>query len=421
MRFALLLLLLYGLAGAQSLTSLLEQHRADPTDWKLCNQIAIAYTEQQKFEEAAAFYRKVTVLNPAFVPAHKNLAVVLWFAGKRAEATALFRRLVTVIPADPVPHLYLGLAHHEGNEHAKAWKQFSAAGDLALKNPEVLPAAIDSALAVKDKSVPELIARVRDSRDQQAALRTAAVLDRRQMPEQAHALYAHAVEVNPDNEQAYTSIATFAAEHENRRYAIDLLERGLQRMPRSASLLVSHGLLVAIEGERDRAEREFRAAAEINSNWDMPLLALGVLQLETGRTDDAVTTFQNATERFPNESSIHYLYALALSRTGDASTRGSVAGELLKATAITPNDSRSRALLGQTYVAMNRLSEGIAQLKRATELDPRNGTAQYQLGLAYRKLGNTALAEKHMARFRELKRRSTTEQGELVQVLKILK
>ena len=62
MRFALLLLLVYGLAGAQALTSLLEQHRADPMDWKLCNQIAIAYTEQQKFEEAAEFYRKVTVL-----------------------------------------------------------------------------------------------------------------------------------------------------------------------------------------------------------------------------------------------------------------------------------------------------------------------------------------------------------------------
>jgi Flp pilus assembly protein TadD len=78
-------------------------------------------------------------------------------------------------------------------------------------------------------------------------------------------------------------------------------------------------------------------------------------------------------------------------------------------------------LLGQTYIAANRLKEGVAQLQRATSLDPLNATAQYQLALAYRKIGNAALAAKHMARFRDLKRTSPTEQGNLIHVLKILK
>jgi hypothetical protein len=64
-------------------------------------------------------------------------------------------------------------------------------------------------------------------------------LDRRQKPEQAYALYSHVVELNPDNEHAYTALAAFAAEHQNRPYAIDVLNKGLQHMPRSAALLAA--------------------------------------------------------------------------------------------------------------------------------------------------------------------------------------
>src|SRR3954470_19341168 len=69
-------------ADSARLTSLLEEFRERPSDWKLCNEIAAAYVADQKFDRAAEFYKKVTSLNAAFLPARKNLAVVLWFAGR---------------------------------------------------------------------------------------------------------------------------------------------------------------------------------------------------------------------------------------------------------------------------------------------------------------------------------------------------
>ena len=91
------------------LDAMLRQHRAQPSDWNLCNQIAIAYTQTGQFDNAAAFYRKVLLLKPGFIPARKNLGVVLWYANRKGEAEKMFRGLLVEIPKDVVPHLYTAL------------------------------------------------------------------------------------------------------------------------------------------------------------------------------------------------------------------------------------------------------------------------------------------------------------------------
>src|SRR5262245_59815002 len=77
-------------ASAQEPLNLLEQHRARPSDWKLCHQIALAYTQTQNLQQAEIFYRKTLDLKPDFIPARKNLATVSWFLGKKTESEALF-------------------------------------------------------------------------------------------------------------------------------------------------------------------------------------------------------------------------------------------------------------------------------------------------------------------------------------------
>ena len=138
---------------AADLEQLLRDYRANPADWKLAHETALAYTERSQFAEAATYYRKALALNPSFLPARKNLAVVLWFAGKHAEAEALFRQLIREVPKDPVPRLYLGLAAHDRAQHGEARRQFASAGELATANPDVFPEVLESYLATGDKSL----------------------------------------------------------------------------------------------------------------------------------------------------------------------------------------------------------------------------------------------------------------------------
>jgi tetratricopeptide (TPR) repeat protein len=434
------------------LARLVQEYRGRPTDWKLCNQIAIAYTQAQQFDTAAEFYGKVLSLNPAFVPARKNLAVVLWFANRKGEAEKIFRALLPVIPGDVVPHLYLGLAHYERRQFAEAKLHFSQAGDLALENPEVLPAVVESYLSLKDETIlPHAIRFIERTADSGAATKVAEVLnrhgqyqatvrilesrpsldvdgyaliaeawDKQKQPERAFAILAKAIDANPENEQGYAALAAFASAHQNDAYALKTIEQGLTRNPRWAVLLLQRGLLIALGGDRGAAKASLRAASEAKPEWSLPVLAMGIVELEAGRTEQAAEAFQRAIGLAPNETHGYYFCALALGRIGETG-RAKALAMLRKALTIAPDDNRCRVLLAQQLIAEGHLQEGVAQLERAIRLDKKNTSALYQLALAYRKLGRTALSEKYMAEFVALKGKDKEDQTALVQIMKIIK
>ena len=453
--FAGICVTVFGAPLSQSSTelgTLLDQHRTQPSDWKLCNEVAIAYTQAGQFDNAAVFYRKVLSLNPAFVPARKNLGVVLWFANRKAAAEEIFRRLVTEIPKDVVPHLYLGLAHYERRQFAEAKPHFSQAAELAMDNPEVLPAVVDTYLSVKDETiVPHAIQFSESTSELGTVIKLAAVFnrhgqyastvrvlenraplapdasallaeawDKQNQPDRAFAILAKAIDAHPEQEQGYVALAAFAAAHQNNEYALKTLERGLAHHPRSAELLLQRGLLIALGGDREAAKQSFRAAGEANPQWSLPVLALGIVQLEAGHADQAVETFQTAIRIAPRESQGYYLCALAMSRSAEPN-RADAIPMLRKALAISPKDARPRVLLGQLQISAGRLREGVAELERALRFDSKNKRALYQLALSYRKLGRTSLAAKYMAEFMALKGKDEEDQTELVQIMKILK
>src|SRR5208282_1826115 len=153
---ALLLLGMFALSPGypqqqpSSLANLLELHRSEPSNPNVCQQIGIAYIQLQQLDKAEPFFREAVRLNPQFWAARKNLATVLWFLDRKAESEREFQTVTRELPADPVPHLYLGLAEHGRRDFAAAKLQFEKAGELASENPEVLPAVIESYLATSD-------------------------------------------------------------------------------------------------------------------------------------------------------------------------------------------------------------------------------------------------------------------------------
>src|SRR5216683_2079672 len=137
-----------------ALPILLELRRTAPSDPNVCQQIGITYTQLEDLGQAEIFYREAVHLNPQFWAARKNLATVLWFLDRKDEAEREFQAVTKALPADPVPHLYLGLAAHARREFQRAKLQFEKAGALASDNPEACPAVLESYLATRDMSFP---------------------------------------------------------------------------------------------------------------------------------------------------------------------------------------------------------------------------------------------------------------------------
>jgi tetratricopeptide (TPR) repeat protein len=442
---------------AEALPLLLELHKTQPENWRACHLLGIAYTQSQQLENARTYYRKALRVNPSFVPARKNLAVVLWFLGDRTESEREFAAVEKSASADPVPQLYLGLAAHGRKDFQQARARFQKAGDLAMANPEVLPVVIESFLGAGDPSVPRQLVKRLDAAerpDAQLAFRAGVVFarfgmdqeavtcleksvaagasgpeplialgeayDRLQQPEKALAALNKAIEKDPTSEDAYLALAHFSYLHQNNEYALKILGQGLDRKPGSAPLLQQRGVVLALLGNHAEAEKSFQQASRADSKWNGPALALGVSQLERGRYDEAAASFRQAAALAPDDFRAEYLYATALKRSGDPARREEILAALGKAAKLKPDDARPRASLGQAYLETGRIEEAKAELEAALGIDPENVTALFQLARLYRDQGQREQARQMIERFEKAKARQREEEGSLVEILKIV-
>ena len=356
-------------------------------------QEGIACTRSGELEKAAALFRKALELKPDFLPARKNLATVLWFLNRKQESEREFLSLVKLLPNDPAPHLYLGLAAYDRKQYAVVTKHLEMAGALAMDNPEILPVLAEA-------------------------------YDKQGLPEKAYSAYTKLIGVAPDAEQNYIAFAGFASAHRNNAFALGVVDRGLARKPESAKLLLKRGILLALEGDVAQAEISFQKASEKDPGWSLPLLALGIGQLEQSRFSEAIATFRQATEKAPGDDRAQYLLATALKRAGvenNSKAREEMVAALRKAIQLNPSATRARIALAQSYLAADHPDAAISELEKATAIDPRDSNALYQLGLAYQRRGQADKARQLFQAFQDAKSKSQEEENELVQILKTVK
>jgi tetratricopeptide (TPR) repeat protein len=413
-----------GVVVAQAdLPTLLQRHSAAPTDWKVCFELGNFYVGVQKLEDALGFYSKAAKLNPSFVPARKNRATVLWFLNRKKEAAHEFTLLLPLSPKDPVPHLYLGLAAHDGKRWVSAKQHFAAAGDLALSNPEVLPAVLNTYLKADDQSLNSHVLSLLPEQSLPAVtkLKLGAIFEANGQSEAAYKAFSAAIASDATLDQAYIALANLSALHQNNAHALDVIARGLQQAPDSSGLLFEQGLLFALEGKPVEAETSFRQARELKPDWAAPVLASGVLQLEAGRFGEAKQTFRTAASAAPQDYRCVYLYATALLRSGAPEDRPQAMSELEKAIRLAPREPKPRVLLAQALLTDGKNQEAVGQLEKAVSIDRNHAPAVYQLSLAYRRIGKALAARNMVARFQALKHQEKEEQNTLVEVLRILK
>jgi tetratricopeptide (TPR) repeat protein len=446
---------------AEALPILLQVHRSDPRSLPACQQLGLAYTALQQFANAAEFFRKALQINPHFLPARKDLGTVLWYAGQKRDSEREFASILKTHPDDSVSHLYIGLAEFERRSYAAAKAHFERAGALAMDNPEVVPAVIETYLAIKDFSLPDRLLKQlkempRPDSDllfqlgdllmrygsyeraigafeklsatapakPEPLLMLAEAYDRQAMPERAYSAYEKAIAVQPAFEESYVAFAYFAATHGNNEFAGNVVRKGLQKIPGSSKLQLENGVIDALAGRRDEAEARFRRAAEADPRWNVPLLALGISQMENGNAADAAATFREAARIAPDDYRAEYLYATALARAGtgdDAQRSREIIAALRRAIALNSQDARPHVSLGQAYAAAGQPDAAIGEFQKALKLERENQTALYQLSLLYRKQGNSQAAERFSRAFRASKAKAGEQESAAVQILKILK
>ena len=194
------------------------------------------------------------------------------------------------------------------------------------------------------------------------------------------------VQVEPQSADSYIALSEFCVKYRNPELALEILDLGLGRIPKSYRLRVQKGITLG-QGQRyDQARAAFSDAIVQTPDHSVALTALAVTLILSEEMPEALRTLEDGVERFPDDFYMHYIYGFALDRSqaNDMDQgRRALAEEHLKRS-IELNDRFPPAYyrLGK-LLAESDMKGAIQNLEAAVLLDPRSTAAKYQLGQLY--------------------------------------
>jgi Tfp pilus assembly protein PilF len=207
---------------------------ADPKDYSLHFNLALAYSLMGKNNEAISEYKNTLEMKPDLYQAELNLGISLLREKRAAEAVPYFTAAAAQKPGEYRPNYYLASAQLGAGDFAKAEQSYQAALAIDPKSPDA-ELGLAHALAGENKlddasthfkKAAELNANYRDD-----LLELASMYEKAKQPEQAMAIYQQF----PDNPGAQERLGDLLLKAGKPGDAIVSLQGAVAKSPTEAN------------------------------------------------------------------------------------------------------------------------------------------------------------------------------------------
>ena len=221
------------------------------------------------------------------------------------------------------------------------------------------------------------------------------------------------IQVEPQSADSYIALSEFCVKYRNPELALEILDLGLGRIPKSYRLLVQKGITLG-QGQRyDQARTAFSDAIALTPDHSVALTALAVTLILSEEMPEALRTLENGVERFPNDFYMHYIYGFALDRSQandmDQDRRALAVEHLKRSIELNDRFPSAHYRLGK-LLAESDLDRAIKNLEVAVRLDPQLTAAKYQLGQLYLDSGRDDDGARLLQEVGEAKQRTLEEE-----------
>ena len=173
--------------------------------------------------------------------------------------------------------------------------------------------------------------------------------------------------------------------------ALSASARGLELRPDLAEVHAARGVAVALSGNLDAAEREYRSAIDLNPDLFEPHYAYARACVEQGRMADAARWFERAAALRPEDYQSRALLALAYDGLGQPErARASYEAAVtvgMRHVERHPEDVRAVYMTGNSLICLGEVGRGLEWVERARSLDPEDGGTLYNVACAYARAG----------------------------------
>jgi tetratricopeptide (TPR) repeat protein len=191
--------------------------------------------------------------------------------------------------------------------------------------------------------------------------------------------------------------------------AIDVFQRGIQRLPRSARLQIGLGVALYSSGSYGEAIRALAAASDIEPSDPHPYLFLAkACEALSQPSDEVLRRMERFAQLFPRNPLASYSYAMSLwkvkRRQGSPANLAQVESLLKRAVVLDPAFPDPHLQLGILYADQQKDSEAIQEFHNAISLKADLAQAHYRLGQAYKRTGEKARADREIQLYERLRK-----------------
>jgi tetratricopeptide (TPR) repeat protein len=271
---------------------------ADPKDYSLHFNLALAHSLMGKNAEAIAEYKKTLELKPDLYEAALNLGISLLREKQPAEAVAYFNSAVAQKATEYRPNYYLAAALLGTGDFAKAEQQYTKALTIDPKSPDA-ELGLAHALAGENKledaaahfhKAAELNANYKDD-----LLELATMYEKAGQPEQAMAIYRDF----PENPGAQERLGTLLLKAGKAADAITCFQLAVAKSPTEANRAgLAEAYLKNNQPDKAQPVVEQILAADPD-NFDIRMLH-GRLIRDQRKFSEAAAEFERATKLKPD-------------------------------------------------------------------------------------------------------------------------
>ena len=279
--------------GVQLMPRLAEAH----------HELAQAYAEQNRLDEALASYQKAIWLKPDFIAAYTDLGLLLWSQGRLDEAVTVLERVVQIDPNSAIGHNNLALVLAGQGKRDEAVTHYRRAVEI---DPAYAQAYSNMAIALREQNRLDEAAvcceqAVRLKPDWADAHNNLGTIRRDQgRLAEAEASFRQATQFRPTFINAYSNLGVVLAEQGNLEAAVETYEQALRLNPNDADVRKNRALAWLLAGNYQQGWPEFKwrwQCKEIPGSkrpfaiplWDgSPLMGRTILLHAAGGRGDAI-------------------------------------------------------------------------------------------------------------------------------------
>ncbi len=411
----------------------------------------VAYSGRGQKKEALLSFRSALKIVPDNIPALQGAAQLEYEAGSAAGIPVL-QHLLRLRPSDATSHGMLAVLEYQQGNCEDAVTHFEKTGSLfdsqlpalhahatclvKLRRPEQAAQVFQRALALNPNDIRErkLLAslQVMAHKSQDALVTLEPLLGENhpdaQILELASSAYEdghdttkavealrQAILFDPENVNLYLDFAAISSAHQSFDVGINVVNEGINLLPKAAALYFARGVLFVQVGEYDKAQADFEKAYALDPTQSLSVAAQGLAAVQQNDLDHALTGVQEKLAHKPNDPILLYLEADVLSQQGAEPGSAEFKKAMRSAkrsVALRPTLGPARAVLAKLYLQSGQYAEAAVQCKKALEINPKDQTALYHLIQAERKGDKRSELPVLLKRLAVLRQDATKEERE---------